>query len=132
MSSTEEDHAEWAELRQRVDSLSGSVFLLGGGAITVSASALMTLKASGYGMDGSVMCSAVWSWISLLVAILMFILLKAHLVLQSYARVKRWTGFYGNVDITNPIGFLVGIGGLLAFFIGMLLIVISAAELLGA
>lgn len=128
----EENSDDWKELRARVDTLSNSVFVLAAGAITLSVSALFNIKTSEFSsLIPSVNCIAVYSWIFLLGAILLFILLKIHLVLQAYARLHK-TKFYSNTDITNIVGWCIGFFGVVALTLGLSLLIFIASRVLNA
>ncbi len=80
-------------------------------------------------MNSKVIYGAIISWVSLLSAILIFALLKVHLILQAYARTNN-TNFYNNVDVTNTIGWVIGVLGILAFFFGLSSIVFVACQVI--
>lgn len=128
----EENSQEWKELRARVDTLSNSIFLLAGGAITLSASALINAKASKLNsLIAAVKDDAAISWYLLLISILLFVLLKMHLVLQAYARLNS-LNWYSSVAATNKIGWSIGALGLICFSVGLVLLIHLASQVLNA
>lgn len=129
----EEDNSqEWNDLRARVDTLSNSIFLLAGGAITLSTSALVNAKASEQDeLISAVKFEAVISWYLLLGSIILFVLLKTHLVLQSYARLNT-LNWYSSVAVTNKIGWGIGSLGLSCFISGLALLIHLASQVLNA
>ncbi len=128
----EENSQEWKDLRARVDTLSNSIFLLAGGAITLSASALVNAKVSKQeNLIAAVKCDAIISWYLLLGSILLFVLLKTHLVLQAYSRLNNLK-CYSNVSITNKIGWGIGSLGLASFMVGLILLVHLTSQVLNA
>ena len=79
------DDGDWKELRGRVDSLAGAVFLVAGGALTLSISVLLNLKES----TPSIYCYAndiSYSWYMLLASIILFVILKMWLIFQAFMR----------------------------------------------
>ncbi|GGX39974.1 hypothetical protein [Saccharospirillum salsuginis] len=131
MSFNEMNHEEWKELRSRVDSLANTIFVLSGGAITLSATALVQLKSSKAGLPEEVVGEAVQSWVSLLAAIMLFSLLKVHLIGQAYARANS-SRFYTNTNKTNLVGWGLGLFGVSAFFLGLSSIVYVASKVITA
>ncbi|GGD62821.1 hypothetical protein [Lacimicrobium alkaliphilum] len=128
----EENSQEWKDLRARVDTLSNSIFLLSSGAISFSATALINAKSSEHiNIISSTQDNAVISWYLLLGSIILFVLLKTHLVVQAYARLNnlKW---YSNVLITNKIGWGLGSLGLSLFFAGLVMLVRISAQVLNA
>lgn len=126
----EDNSEEWKEVRARIDTLSNSVFLLAGGAITLSSTALFNVKGSSFsGVIPTVSSLAFCSWYLLLASITLFVLLKAHLVLQAYSRLNS-VKHYSNTKITNRIGWLIGLTGTVSLTIGLTLLVLVASRVL--
>lgn len=113
------DDGDWKELRGRVDSLAGAVFLIAGGALTLSISVLLDLKETTpsiklYADDIS------FSWYALLGSIIVFVLLKMWLIFQSFLRgVLSAEKHNPTVNFTNTVGWLLGLMGLSSFILGM-------------
>lgn len=131
MSSNEINHDDWKELRARVDSLANTIFVLSGGAITLSATAMVQLKTSKAELAKEVIGVAISSWIFLLGAIVLFSLLKVHLIGQAYARANG-SRFYADTNKTNLVGWSLGLLGVVAFFIGLSSIVYVASKVVAA
>ncbi|MEX1215119.1 hypothetical protein [Saccharospirillum sp.] len=128
----ENNSEEWKEVRARVDTLSNSVFLLAGGAITLSSTALFNVKGSSFSdVIPSVSCLAFYSWYSLLASITLFVLLKAHLLLQAYSRLNS-AKYYSSTRITNRIGWFIGLAGTVSLTTGLILLVVVANRVLNA
>ncbi|WP_123638528.1 hypothetical protein [Marinimicrobium koreense] len=111
------DHDEWKEIRGRVDSLANAVFLIAGGALTLSVSSLLRF-AQEIGPELKTYISL--SWQILFGSIVGFILLKVSLIAQSYMRCTLRPEQYNRINgITNSFGWTVGILALLLFIAGM-------------
>jgi hypothetical protein len=113
------DDGDWKELRGRVDSLAGAVFLVAGGALTLSISVLLDLKES----TPSIKCYAEdisRSWYALLASIILFVVLKMWLIVQSFMRgVMTPEKHNPTVKYTNTVGWFLGLSGLVSFVAGM-------------
>jgi len=107
----EYDDGDWKELRGRVDSLAGAVFLIAGGALTLSISILLNLKES----IPSIKCYAndiSLAWYMLLGSIVSFVVLKVWLIAQAFVRGSMSAEKYNpTVNYTNAVGWLLGLVG---------------------
>ncbi|WP_286807739.1 MULTISPECIES: hypothetical protein [unclassified Marinimicrobium] len=111
------DHDEWKEIRGRVDSLANAVFLIAGGALTLSVSSLLRFSQE-IGPELKTCISL--SWQILFGSIVGFILLKVSLIAQSYMRCTLRPEQYNRINgITNSFGWTVGLLALLLFIVGM-------------
>lgn len=111
------DHDEWKEIRERVDSLANAVFLIAGGALTLSVSALLRF-AHEIGPELKTYVSL--SWQILFGSIVGFILLKVSLIAQSYMRCTLHPERYNRINgIINSFGWTAGLAALLLFIVGM-------------
>ncbi|MCL5975804.1 MAG: hypothetical protein M1270_08290 [Gammaproteobacteria bacterium] len=120
----EENHDEWKELRSRVDSLGSAVFLVAGGALTLSVSVRVNAKSF---IDASLKPQVEWSWYLLLASIICFVLLKVSLIAQAFMRhAMKPDAFNQVVCRTNIVGWSIGVIGLLTFMVGMCLMVRAA------
>jgi hypothetical protein len=128
----EYDDGDWKELRGRVDSLAGAVFLIAGGALTLSISILLNLKES----TPSIKCYAAdisLAWYTLLCSIISFIALKMWLIAQAFMRgVMPAEKYNPTVKYTNTVAWLVGLVGLGAFILGMYKLVVVAVGVVHA
>ncbi len=132
MSSTEINHEDWQETRQRVDSLSNAIFLIAGGALTLSISILLNLKDTGL-LTTSVQLKTSYAWYFLLATIFMFLLLKGNLILQAFMRgTMSSEKFNSMLTITNTVSWVLGVVGFLLFTSGMLFLVQSAVLIINA
>lgn len=111
------DHEEWKELRARVDSLASAVFLIAGGALTLSVSVLLGMT---NGVNQELEPCIRLSWLLLLGSIIGFVALKVSLIAQSFLRgVLPPEKFNRFVCLTNGIGWTLGLAGLVMFIVGM-------------
>jgi hypothetical protein len=129
--SQEDNHDEFVEIRARVDSIASAVFLISGGALSISIGLLLDLK-----KDGSFTECAISqiesSWSCLLTSLILFVLLKCHLVIQSFT--LHWSqSFYDkHIVKSNSVGFIIGCFGVVSFIIGIIQLVNAAKLVLNA
>lgn len=124
----DEEVNKWREIRARVDSLINEVFLVSGGALALSFTALLGLRQS-RALIQKVQCIASFAWFALIAAILLFIFLKGLLIWQSYQECTAWDKKHFRK--TNRLAWLLGILGTLTFIVGMCLMVYSATIIIG-
>jgi hypothetical protein len=125
---TIENNSEaWRELRSRVDSIANAVFLVATGALSLSITVALGEKRP-VSFSEVAIALTTQAWYALLAAIILFLLLKTHLVFQAFAR-QFWPEFVDKYLATlNVIGWVFGICGMLAF-IGGLVQMIRAATI---
>jgi hypothetical protein len=126
MASTEDNHEDWVELRARVDSIANAVFLVAGGALSLSISVILDKKAEPF-ITSEVARSAVWAWYSLLSSVLFFLGLKVYLVWQAFLRQQNPEFLNRNLCWLNRIGWLIGLLGFGCFSVGFWLMVHAAS-----
>jgi hypothetical protein len=133
MTTNEVNYDDWKEIRARVDSMSNAIFLIGGGALTLSVSTILKVKET-KALAENIVCSIELSWYFLLASIIFMLSLKFHLIAQSYIRSNSTASEYNSSTrgFTNKLGWSLGILGFTAFLGGMILIVYSASLLLKA
>lgn len=119
----EELISKWREIRDRVDSLINEVFLISGGALALSVTALLGLRQS-CALIQKVKCIASFAWFALIATIILFIFLKGLLIWQSYQECTA--GNKKHLRKTNGLAWLLGVWGTITFIIGMCLMVYSA------
>jgi hypothetical protein len=131
MTTNEVNHNDWKEIRARVDSMSNAIFLISGGALTLSVSTILKVKET-KGLADNIVFSIELSWYFLLASIIFMVSLKFHLIAQSYIRSNSTASEYNpsTRGFTNKVGWSLGILGFTAFLGGMILIVYSASLLL--
>ena len=126
MSSIENNSEDWREIRSRADSIASAVFLIAGGALSLSISVILSNKGAGF-VTPLVASLATCSWYFLLGAVGLFLLLKGHMVLQAY--LLQFCPNYVNdhLRLLNGIGWGLGIVGFVCFITGMIIMVRAAA-----
>ncbi len=91
----EADFDAWKEIRARVDSIANALFLVGGGALSVSIAVLLGKDARKLSEIAS--CLVAISWYSLLYSVVAFAFIKGILVVQAYTQYSntshKATGF---------------------------------------
>ncbi len=122
----EADFEAWKEIRARVDFIANALFLVGGGALSVSIAVLLGKDARKLSEIAS--CLVAISWYSLLYSVVAFAFIKGILVIQAYTQ-------YGNTShkatwlrLTTWVNWCLGVTDMLAFVVGMLLLVKVAAS----
>lgn len=130
MASVEENNDDWKELRSRVDSIANAVFLVAGGALSLSITVVLGNKSAPY-ITKEVLDLTRQAWYCLLAAVLLFLLLKVHLVLQAF--LLQFAPVFVNRQIValNIVGWVVGALGFGAFAWGMFAMVQSGVVALG-
>lgn len=133
MTSNEINHEDWKEIRARVDSIANGVFLIAGGALTLSITAVIGFRQNGVALSGDSTNIITDAWHYLLVAMLVFLTLKCYLVLVSMLRGWLPTVLFNRINPGfNAFGLVGGIAGLVYFIIGMIQIVNGAVSIVNA
>lgn len=131
MKPLEQNHAEWESIRARVDSLGSAIFLIAGGALSVSIGVMVSASGEAQ-LPAQAVKLASQSWYWLVASIILFILLKAHLIFQAFLLQTR-TGFAdSNNSLTNTVGWVLGISGLVSFIVGIIKMIMAAVEVVGS
>lgn len=126
MGSLEQNHEEWERIRTRADSLANAVFLIAGGALSISISIMVSAKKSGV-VPEIASSIAITGWYCLLAAIILFVTLKIHLIGQAFLlHVKTDIADRNNL-LLNGLGWLWGLGGFVTFVWGLLQLIRAAA-----
>jgi hypothetical protein len=122
----ENDYEGWKEIRGRVDSIANAVFLIAGGALSLSITVMLDLRGKKLlATDAASMIGNAW-WF-LLASIIVMLLNKALTVLQAYL-LQTATDYHGRVYMRyNKLGWCIGIVGLACFVYGMYLMVRAAS-----
>ncbi len=126
-------NASLADLRRRIDTLAKSIFLIGGGAVTLSVNLYISHKDSLKG----VIIYLRDSWWYLLASIFLFSAVIGLLILQGYYCAEFYRKKIRNreIDSKEPnrcldlIALVVGVVGFVMFFIGMIDLVKAAVHL---
>lgn len=114
----------WKEIRARVDSIANALFLVAGGALSVSIAVL--LSKDGPKLDSAPKCMITFSWYLLLYAVVAFVLIKGILVIQAYKLNVNSPNRSTWHAVTTGANWFLGISGLIFFAIGMFLLVTVA------
>jgi hypothetical protein len=126
MDSLEQNHEEWERIRVRADSLANAVFLIAGGALSISISVMVSAKKSGV-VPEAASNIATTGWYCLLAAIILFVTLKIHMIGQAFLlHVKTDVADKYN-PLLNGFGWLWGIGGFATFVWGLVQLVRAAS-----
>lgn len=130
LQNTEEDvNPHWTEIRSRVDSLSNEIFLISGGALTLSVTVLLGLKQT-HTITQEVQNISSCAWIALIAAILFFVLLKGLLIWQSFRMVAGPVIIKSHMVKSNKLAWTLGVLGATAFILGLCLIAYSAMQII--
>ena len=129
MTHLENNYEEWKEIRARIDSIANAIFLITGGALSLSITVIVNAKGKGL-IDETKIDTVVSSWYWLLATILIFLLLKGKMILQSYL-LQFHTEFHGRwLSFQNNLGWLIGVCGFISFATGMIQMVNAAVLVL--
>lgn len=122
----ENDSEAWREILAPVDSIANAVFLVAGGALSLSITVTLGDNSSAVLTDQAITLTT-HAWYALLGAVVLFLLLKTHLVFQAFA-LQFWPNFLnGNLGRLNAVGWVSGIAGMLVFIFGLTQMVRAAA-----
>lgn len=122
----ERNYEEWKELRARVDSIANAVFLIAGGALSLSITVALDLKGKG-SLPPDVANITQDAWLFLLGAILLMLLNKVLTVLQAYL-LQEHQEYHDRVyKGYNKVGWGLGTAGIALFAYGLLLMVRAAS-----
>ena len=122
----EKNYEEWKEIRSRVDSIANAIFLIAGGALSLSISVILSNKGVGLiSKEVSTLASSAWYW--LLAAIIIFLFLKIYLVSQAFILQFKPQFFNRCLNWVNGIGWVLGIAGFISFGWGLYQMVRAAS-----
>ena len=131
MGSFENNNADWSELRSRVDSIANAVFLVAGGALSLSITVILGNKTATF-LTKEVLCLTVQAWYCLLAAIVLFLLLKVHLVFQAFLLQFKPNFVNKHLVGLNLVGWSIGAAGFGSFCWGFYAMVRSAIGAISA
>lgn len=127
----ESSHDEFVEIRARTDSIASAIFLLAGGALSISIGVLLDLKAEGK-LPQCAITTVESSWAFLVGSVIAFVVLKCHLVLQSFTLHWKPNFYELHINKSNAFGFILGLSGATLFIVGIVQLVIAAKQVLNA
>lgn len=122
MTSIENNSDDWREIRSRIDSIANAVFLIAGGALSLSISVILGNKNTGI-ITPHVAGLASYAWYALLASILLFLLLKGHLIFQAYLLQFNTDFVNKHLAALNRTAWSIGLAGFVAFVAGLALMV---------
>ena len=125
MTSVENINDDWRELRSRVDSIANAVFLIAGGALSLSITVVLGNKNAVF-ITREVSRLTTHAWYLLLSAVVLFLLLKAHLVFEIFLLHFKPDTANKHLVLLNSIGWFIGIIGFVSFTFGFYLMVRAA------
>lgn len=125
MASIEDNHEDWKELRSRVDSIANAVFLVSGGALSLSITVVLGNERAPF-ITKEVIDLTVQAWYLLLVSVVIFLLLKVHLVLLAFLLQFASSFVNRHITLLNVVGWLLGALGFVSFAWGFFAMVRSA------
>lgn len=131
MSSAENNSDDWREIRARADSIANVVFLFAGGALSVSISVMLDGKANGL-ITAEVAKVATVAWCVLASSVVVFLLLKGHMILQAFLLQFKPSFVNRRLALLNGIGWALGIVGFLSFVVGLYQMVQAAVLAISA
>jgi len=94
--------------------------------LSLSISVILSNKSSGF-ITAQVAHLAIFAWYSLLASVVLFLLLKSHMIFQAYLLQFRPDFVNNHLQLLNGIGWTLGILGFIPFVGGMVLMVRAAA-----
>jgi hypothetical protein len=125
----EENLEEWKELRARVDSIAGAVFLVAGGALSLSITVVVgnlgDLELSD--SDASVLKCA---WTLLVLSIVLALSVKIVSVLQKYLLLINPSFMNQHYMKFNGAGWVLGLTSFVFFCGGLWLLAMSASDII--
>jgi len=130
MPSIEKNVEEWREIRSRVDSIASAVFLVAGGALSLSITVVVGKADSGL-VSSEVASHSICAWYALLIAVLLFLLLKGYLVIQAFILQFKTDFMNRHLVLLNVVGWSIGVLGFAAFVTGLFRMVQAAALVVG-
>ena len=124
----EDNFEAWKEIRARADSLATALFLVAGGALSVSIAVL--LGKDHPSLSESTKCLVSVSWYLLVYAIAAFVFVKGLLIVQAYKFNTQPPNAGAWQAVTTRLNWLLGASGLVTFVLGMFLLVRAATAAL--
>ena len=129
--SQEESHNHFVEIRARTDSIASAIFLISGGALSLSIGLLLDIHTDRH-LAACTIKQIVSSWHWLLASVIIFIILKCHLVVQSFMLHSNVVFYDKHINKSNVAGFLFGGLGVAAFICGIVKLVGAAITVLSS
>jgi hypothetical protein len=131
LASIEENSDDWRELRSRVDSIANAIFLIAGGALSLSMTVILGQKGEEFITEEVVQLST-GAWYGLLSSVILFLVLKAYLVYQAFMLQCHPDFVTKHLRLFNTVGWSIGIVGFASFIYGLVRMVQAAVQAVGA
>ncbi|MCG8089614.1 MAG: hypothetical protein JAY62_07690 [Candidatus Thiodiazotropha endolucinida] len=128
MSSRESDFNEWIEIRARVDSIANAVFLIAGGALSLSITVILS-NIDNIVLTATDKSTIEYAWYFLLLSIVLALLLKIILVCEKYMLLLYENYMNKHFMKFNHVGWVVGLSSFFLFCGGLYLMVLSATRI---
>ena len=126
---TENDYEHWKEMRARVDSIANAVFLIGGGALSLSITVILSnLKKLDISQPDIQFIKC--AWILLFFAIVSSLFLKIFIVFQAFLLQEKTNFMDKHYMKFNCAGWVIGLTSFLLFCVGLYFMIMSASNLL--
>ncbi|MCL1478966.1 MAG: hypothetical protein MH219_16275 [Marinobacter sp.] len=125
----EKDLEEWKELRARVDSIAGAVFLVGGGALSLS----ITVVVGNFrelNLSDSVASTLKCAWGLLVLSIVLALSVKIVSVLQKYLLLIKPSYMDQHYMKFNNAGWVLGLTSFVFFCGGLWLLALTASDII--
>ncbi|MDQ3258293.1 MAG: hypothetical protein M3R15_31150 [Acidobacteriota bacterium] len=129
--SIENNSDDWREIRSRVDSIANAVFLISGGALSLSISVILGNKSAGF-ITPQVASLATTAWYTLLASVIVFLVLKGHLIFHAYKLQFNAEFVDRHLVKLNCFAWGLGVLGFVLFVAGLAFMVRAAAIAVGA
>ncbi|WP_134057951.1 hypothetical protein [Rheinheimera aquimaris] len=111
-------YEEWKEIRARADSMSNAIFLIAGGALSLSITVMLGNKGT-LKISTEIIQSTVLAWYLLLFSIALFLLVKACLIVQAMLLQLKTALIDRNIGKINSTLLMLGLLAFISFIAGM-------------
>jgi len=129
MTSIENNNEDWKEMRARVDSIANVIFLIGGGALSLSLTVILS-NLNKLEISKPDIQLIEYAWVLLLFSIIFALFLKIFIVLQTFL-LQSHTEFMNRHHMKfNLSGWIIGMTSFLFFCTGLYFMVLSASNIL--
>ncbi len=129
MNSVESNFDDWREIRARVDSIANVVFLIGGGALSLSITVVLG-NLEKFELTQLDMRLVEYAWWLLLFSIILALLLKILLVFEKYMLLVNAEFTSKHFMKLNYVGWIIGMASFFSFCGGLWLMVSSASQIM--
>jgi hypothetical protein len=121
----ENNYEEWKEIRARTDSIANAIFLIAGGALSLSITVMLSNKSNGT-ITPEVAQQATTAWYWLLSSIILSLVVKVAMVLQAFLLQFKTEFINTHLNKFNSLSWVFGLSGLFAFSCGFIKMVYAA------